>query len=100
MYTDWISTAAFYAALQYLDSYLIQKRPPEKHTSHGAREEAIQLDKRISGIYSDYRSLKDLSQRARYDGKKPSPNEIKNDILPSLGAIKKHLRQFVPQITT
>ncbi|HYX53539.1 MAG TPA: hypothetical protein VE783_08805 [Candidatus Limnocylindrales bacterium] len=95
-YPDWRSTAYFYAALHYVQAYFVSRTPPQNFKKHSDRDTAIESDGRIGGIWSDYRSLKDWSQNARYIGRKPSDAEIKNDILKSLAAIKKEISRHVP----
>lgn len=92
-YRDWRATSLFYAALHYVQAYFVDNgRSPSRHSD---REEEIHLDKRISAIWNDYRSLKDWSTRARYNGQKPSDSEFKVEIVPSLEAVKKHLRSLI-----
>ena len=94
-YLDWRATSLFYAALHYVQGYLMSQAPPQPYKTHSARDAAIRNDPRIGGIWNDYRSLKDWSQKTRYDGEKPGNNDFKNDILKSLQAIKKAVHQYL-----
>jgi hypothetical protein len=97
-YPDWRATAVFYAAVHYVQAYFTSLTPPQKFERHKDRDTAIGNDKHIRAIWSNYRSLKDWSRNARYEGLKPEPKDFKDDILPAIGAIKKHLRAFLPYI--
>jgi hypothetical protein len=97
-YPDWRATALFYASVHYVQAYFSSLNPPARFNRHVDRDTAIQGDRHISTIWDDYRSLKDWSELARYSCHGPSPDDFKNDISPSLAAIKKHLRAFLPQI--
>jgi hypothetical protein len=95
-YPDWRATVFFYTALHYVQSYFTSRNPPQRPSRHTERDTAIQSDRHISTvIWDDYRSLKDWSYKTRYDGHKPTPEDFKTDIIPSLNAIKKHLKAFV-----
>ena len=59
---------------------------------------AIQLDKKINAIYKPYSSLQDSSRCSRYDGWKPTEEQITGELRRDLAAIKKHLRSFLPKI--
>jgi hypothetical protein len=98
-YPDWRSTAVFYAAVHYVQAYFSSLNPPRKFDRHKDRDTAIQDDKYIRAIWNHYRSLKDWSRSARYDGTKPAEKDFADDITPSLTAIKKHLRAFLPYIS-
>lgn len=97
-YPDWRATAVFYTAVHYVQAYFISLTPPRRFDRHKDRDTAIENDKHICAIWNNYRSLKDWSRRTRYDGVKPDPKIFKDDIFPSLAAIKKHLRAFLPYI--
>jgi hypothetical protein len=97
-YADWRCTVIFYAALHYIQAYFSQYSSVvfERHVD---RDDAIVRDRNIAPIRNDYRSLKDWSQDARYNMCKPSVAEFSGDIVPSLIAIKRHLKRYVPEIT-
>jgi hypothetical protein len=95
-YPDWRSTCLFYAALHYVQAYFVSRHPPQHFTKHSNRDTAIESDNHIGGIWSDYRSLKDWSQKARYDGRKPTDNDFKTDINKSLAAVKKEINRYTP----
>lgn len=61
---DWAITMLFYSALHYVDAYLAGKGT---HPSdHRSRDNEVAHIGTLSGIYRDYRRLKDLSREARY----------------------------------
>src|SRR5436853_6578720 len=75
--------------------YFLSQNPSQPYKIHSHRDAAIRYDTHIGGIWNDYRSLKDWSQKARYEGEKPGDNDFKNDILKSLQAIKKTINQYI-----
>ncbi len=81
----------FYAALHYIQFYFVSDIPRKSFSSHSKRDTAIAGESRLDKIARDYRSLQDWSQRCRYDGVKPSDDDFKKDIVPSLERIKKHI---------
>lgn len=97
-YADWRCTALYYAALHYIQAYFSGLNPPQVFERHALRDEAIRLNRSLKAIRNDYRSLKDWSQDARYELRKPSVGDFSTDIEPSLIAIKRHLRTYVPGI--
>lgn len=94
-YTDWAATATFYAALHYLQAYLLSKSPPQNPKRHGARDAAIDNDTFLHDIRNFYRDLQDISEAGRYQCVKPSADELKTTVAPKLAAIKKHLKQYI-----
>jgi hypothetical protein len=62
---DWAVTMLFYAALHYIDRYLAGKA--FKPLNHKQRDEEIESNGSITGIYREYRRLKDMSRQARYN---------------------------------
>ncbi len=94
-YPDWRATALFYAALHYVQAYFLSRTPPKSYVRHSDRDTAIEIDTHIGSIWNHYRSMKDWSQKARYDGRKPTDTEIKSDILKSLGAIRKEVNRYI-----
>jgi hypothetical protein len=95
-YFDWRATCLFYAALHYVQAYFVSQHPPQDFTKHSERDTAIESDNHIGGIWNDYRSLKDWSQKARYNAKKPAENDFKTDINKSLAAVKKEINRYIP----
>lgn len=94
-YSDWRVTATFYAALHYVDAYFHSLNPPIHCRIHPDRDNRVATLPGTQPIYSEYRNLKDLSEAARYAGRKFTPAEIKTDVTPSLQKIKKQLKQFL-----
>jgi uncharacterized protein (UPF0332 family) len=97
-YLDWVVTGIFYSALHYTEGYLATKG--EHPDNHPFRNELIQEDPNLGWrFYSKmYKHLRDDSYEARYQIRTFAPEEIQNDIIPLLEAIKNHLKKFVPQI--
>lgn len=62
----WSITMLFYAALHYIEAYLLATRGIGcKH--HFSRATEIQKDHRIKPLFADYSILENLSREARYD---------------------------------
>jgi uncharacterized protein (UPF0332 family) len=96
-FLDWVVNGIFYSALHYLDSYLASKG--ENPGEHRERIRLIQGDPKLGQlIFYHYMSLKDDSEGGRYNMKVFLPDEITNDILPSLNSIKTHLKKYIPEI--
>lgn len=79
-YLDWAVTVIFYAALHYIRAvaarYLFSNI-----STYGELDrmfERLQILRQNSGIYVDYRQLKDDSRVARYDMRKFSPQEVRD----------------------
>ena len=62
---EWAITATFYAAVHYVQAYLVTRNGPI--TSHTQRDSAIWRDGNIKPIYIDYQELKTHSRDARYE---------------------------------
>jgi HEPN domain len=62
---EWSITVAFYAAVHYVQSYLVAN--DVKSSTHTSRANAIRRDARLQSIYDDYRELENMSRDARYD---------------------------------
>jgi len=63
-YTDWIVTAAFYAALHAVDALLLEDKVSV--TSHDMRNRILSQTNRYKKINSAYYPLYDLSRTIRY----------------------------------
>lgn len=87
LYTDWVVTGMFYAALHYVEAYLAMLG--EQPEDHRARDSHVK--RHIPDIGKDYRWLKDYSINARYYGYRFSADDIRRNISPRLEAIKKHI---------
>jgi hypothetical protein len=96
-YLDWVVTGIFYSALHYVDSYFATQN---KHPlNHSERNHFISHDQNLGrNFYTNYRGLKDDSNRARYNMRTFTSTEINNDIVPVLKSLKQFLNQYVPQI--
>lgn len=97
-YCGWRCTLLFYASLHYIQAYFSSFDVPLVFEEHKQRDDAIANDSGLVRIRRDYRRLKDLSENARYEFYKPTVADFANDIVPSLIAIKRHLKDFFPTI--
>ncbi len=62
----WAITVVFYAAVHYVDAYLV-KFKYNKPIDHAQRDSMIIKDDHLTTIWRDYKRLKDLSRAARYE---------------------------------
>lgn len=97
-YCGWRCTVLFYASLHYIQAYFSSLQIPLVFQDHRQRDDAVASDPQLTKIRRDYRRLKDFSQNARYDFYKPTVADFATDIVPSLIAIKRQLKQFLPDI--
>ena len=88
-FLDWIVTAAFYAAVHYIEAYLASHDSHSQH--HRARDSELVRDPGLKQIHSVYRQLKDDSTNARYVDLKFKPEEITDQVFPRLQVIRKHI---------
>lgn len=79
-WTDWQITALFYAALHYVDAYLIDHCLPEPK-SHLAQSEAIANESFLrTQVGMQFATLKDYSRDARYNiTRLPNPSDVYGD---------------------
>lgn len=98
-YLDWVVNGVFYSILHYLDSYFAAQN---KHpANHSERVNFIRRDANLGRNFYTlwYKPLKDDSENGRYDMTVFTADEIRSDIIPLLNHIKRHLKQYVTQIT-
>ncbi len=93
-YLDWVVTAYFYAALHLVDGLLWEKDHlvPELHEH---RRDYVRGKWYLRGISSEYRSLKDHSEDARYRLITMTSIKVENNIIPLYKAIESHI---LPQL--
>jgi hypothetical protein len=102
---DWAVTCLFYAAVHYVNAYLVKAHIPIPRKHRAAPAEAarrpgrlniVQQDPALSSIYRNYRHLDDESRDARYELRKPSPADYDNRLRPQL----ERIRNFIlPKVT-
>jgi len=91
---DWAATCLFYAAIHYVNAYLVKERMPipRRHTSNDplspGRTNIVQQDAKLCKIYKQYRHLDDESRDARYELKAVSAADYDLFLLPQLEKIK------------
>ena len=91
-FPDWVSVVAFYSALHFVDAHLIKHHSMQcKH--HDERETKVAIH--LSEIYPIYKSLFELSFRARYLRVKdnPTPGEAKDAVDKDLPEIESYVMQ-------
>lgn len=73
VYLDWAVTGLFYAALHYIEAFLATQG--QHSPSHRSRDTVFRSFSQLRPIYSQYRTLKDVSMQARYQaqGARPFP---------------------------
>jgi hypothetical protein len=74
-YLDWQVTCLFYAALHYVDAYLIATTPggvrPQGHADRGRQAATV-----LPAQMLDYRELRDRSEDARYELRQVAQAEV------------------------
>ena len=102
-YLDWAATCLFYAAVHYVNAYLIKFNIviPRRHRgsepkNKPGRLNIVQQDSTLKTIYSNYRHLDDESRDARYELKKPSSDDYDKFLVGQLQKIKDYI---VPKVT-
>lgn len=101
---DWAATCLFYAAIHYVNAYLVKVDIPlpkrhfsKKHPNPPGRSNIIQNDSVLALIYSEYRHLEDESRDARYELRIPSTIDFDTFLFPQLEMIRALiLRQVKP----
>ena len=93
-YLDWVVTAYFYAALHLVDA-LLWEVDGLNPASHLDRRVYVKDKPYLRPISSEYRSLKDHSEDARYRLITMSSAKVENTIIPLYKAIENHI---LPQL--
>jgi hypothetical protein len=93
-YLDWVVTAYFYAALHLVDALLWEKDHlnPDLHEH---RRDYVREKWYLRAISSEYRSLKDHSEDARYRLITMTSSRVEKTIIPLYKAIESHI---LPQV--
>ena len=99
---DWAVTCLFYAAIHYVNAYLVRMHIPIPKRHRGSdlkkpgRVNIVQSHSVLSQIYREYRHLDDESRDARYELKRPSASDYDTFLIPQLVRI----REFIlPKVT-
>jgi uncharacterized protein (UPF0332 family) len=95
-YIDWVVTAYFYAALHLVDALLARKENihPEKHE---IRRGYVRDKSYLCGIKTEYFTLKDRSEDARYRMITTyTSTKVNNEIIPLYDEIARHITQQLP----
>lgn len=88
----WASTAAFYAALHYVEAFFSTKL---KHSpDHRTRDNNMVQFTETMSIYDQFCELKNISTRARYYGRYPTHEEWTHQVLPSLKDVKNEMLKY------
>lgn len=91
-FSDWTITALFYAALQYVDSYLASRKISPG--AHDVRDNLVGNEPFLKKIAFQYFRLKSLSRNARYSCRKFTPDDISQAERDHLAKIKTHIQNF------
>ena len=87
---DWAVTCLFYAAIHYINAYLVKKHIPLP-TSHRGRRNIVRSDSVLSQICQDYCHLGDESRDARYKLKRPSVSDYDTLLVSQFNRIRKFI---------
>ena len=92
-FTDWVLTGIFYEALHWVEAFLASK---EHHSgNHPERSLNIRSHKSdLRPIQTDYDTLKQDSETARYDCYKHTAEEVRQ-LIPLVDHIKNHISQLL-----
>ncbi len=74
-FPDWVITAMFYTALHQVERY-VAARAGQHFVEHRTRERFFYHNADLRPIWTDYRELKEASQRARYGPHIPQAAEM------------------------
>ncbi len=88
----WASTAAFYAALHYVEAFFSTR---SKHSAdHRTRDNNMVQHTETMQVYNQFCELKNISTRARYYGRYPTSNEFSQQVLPALRDVKAEMLKY------
>ena len=88
----WASTAAFYAALHYVEAFFGTK---SKHSAdHRTRDNNMVQHTETMVIYDQFCELKNISTRARYYGRYPSEVEFTKQVLPAFQEVRSEMKKY------
>jgi hypothetical protein len=88
-YLDWAVTGIFYAALHYIEAFLATQSVHSP--AHRSRETLFRRFPQLNPIYSEYRTLKDDSEGARYRLEVFTAHEVQALLDNELATIKRQL---------
>jgi uncharacterized protein (UPF0332 family) len=92
-FLDWAVIAAFYAALHWINAYLVTQN--FKPANHETRDKAIVMYSVTKKIAWEYTVLKQHGFNARYRGFRFTAKQVRDQVIPFLEAIKKQILQNV-----
>jgi len=88
----WASTAAFYAALHYVEAFFGTK---SKHSAdHRTRDNNMVQYTETMAIYDQFCELKNISTRARYYGRYPTKTDFDIQILGALRDVRTEMLKY------
>ena len=88
----WASTAAFYAALHYVEAFFGTKA---KHSpDHRTRDNNMVQHTETMTVYDQFCELKNISTRARYYGRYPSEAEFQKQVLTALQDVRSQMMKY------
>lgn len=88
---DWAVTVLAYAALHYIDAFLL----PDDPRDHGARNSLIRKTQSLRTVWRDYRFLLKKSRDARYECYDPTPKDVAAWRKQHYDRIEGHVRQLL-----
>jgi hypothetical protein len=95
IHDDWVITITFYSAVHFVNAYLFESSDLQPD-SHAARDRLIRNDPILFGIGDEYRSLKNLSQRARYSPLAVFPPHAVQQAFDQLDVIRQTITDGLP----
>lgn len=93
-FRDWVITVAFYAALHYVDAYLLTQR--KNPANHPRRIRTMLNDPNLADVCErDFEELYALSRHTRYECYDPSPSELEQTTDVHLASIRNRVRSLL-----
>ncbi len=93
-YRDWVATALFYAALNWIQAFLESKN--YRPGSHAVRDKYVTTLAELKPISRVYSDLQHDSENARYECVVPTAKALTEYHVPRLQQIKKQIGKLLP----
>jgi hypothetical protein len=90
-YLDWALTALFYAALHYVDAFLL----PEDPRTHSRRNRLVRGRAELAPMWPSYRMLMDRSRDTRYECFDPTPEQLRYYRERHFQPLQDHMRRLL-----
>ena len=92
-FKDWVVSGIFYEAVHWVEAFLATKG--DHPNTHAQRSHAMQRYDDLDPVIIDYAVLKTESENARYNCYNHSSDDIRNDLVPTLGNIESYVQTLL-----